>query len=70
MQQWATFLRELNIVAAFVCLAFLIPLRQDFDWFLSLPFPYIASALCLLATMPDSKLEIILNMLILLLGYL
>ena len=27
LQQWATFLRELNIVAAFVCLAFLIPLR-------------------------------------------
>ena len=70
LQQWATFLRELNIVAAFVCLAFLIPLRQDFDWYLSLAVPYIVAALFLLIMMPDSKLEIILNMVILLLGYL
>mmetsp|Transcript_41497 Transcript_41497/g.54617 ORF Transcript_41497/g.54617 Transcript_41497/m.54617 type:complete len:208 (-) Transcript_41497:1788-2411(-) len=27
LQQWASFLRELNVVGAFVCLAFLIPLR-------------------------------------------
>ena len=70
LQQWATFLRELNIVAAFVCLAFLIPSRQDFDWYLSLAVPYILAALFLLIMMPDSKLEIILNMVILLLGYL
>ena len=67
---WATFLREFNIVATFVCLAFLIPLRQDFDWFLSLPLPYATSAIFLIAMRPDSKLEIVLNLLILTIAYL
>ena len=70
LMEWSNFLRGLNTVAAFVCLAFLVPLRQDFDWFISLPLPFILSALSLLAMRPDSKLEIVLNLLILLLGYL
>lgn len=70
MQQWASFLRELNIVAAFVCLAFLVPLRQDFDWYLSMVWPFIGAALCVLMIRPDSKLEIVLNLIVLLLGYL
>ena len=70
LQQWASFLRELNQVAAFVCLAFMIPLRQDFDWYFSLATPFLLCALLVLAIRPDSKLEIILNLVILLLGYL
>ena len=70
VQRWATFLREFNIVATFVCLAFLIPLRQDFDWYLSLPLPYLTSAIFILAMQPDSKLEIILNFIVFILAYL
>lgn len=70
VQKWATFLREFNIVGTFVCLAFLIPLRQDFDWFLSLIFPYIISAIFLLSIQPESKLEIVLNLVVLILAYL
>ena len=70
VQKWATFIREFNIVGTFVCLAFLIPLRQDFDWLLSLFIPYLVSAIFILAMQPDSKLEIVLNLLILVLGYL
>ena len=70
VRQWAAFLKEFNIVATFVCLAFMIPLRQDFDWYLSLPLPYVCSAIFLVAMKPDSKLEIVLNLMILTLGYL
>ena len=70
VQKWATFLREFNIVGTFVCLAFLIPLRQDFDWLLSLFIPYLISAIFILSMQPDSKLEILLNLIILILGYL
>lgn len=69
VQKWATFLREFNIVGNFVCLAFLIPLRQDFDWVLSLVIPYICSAIFLLSMKPDSKLEIVLNLVILIMAY-
>lgn len=70
VQKWATFLREVNIVGTLICLAFLIPLRQDFDWALSLVIPYIFSAIFLLAMKPDSKLEVLLNLMVLLVAYL
>ena len=63
-------MREFNIVATFVCLAFLIPLRQDFDWALTLILPYLTAAIFLLSMRPDSKLEIVLNLLVLILAYL
>ena len=50
-------------------MAFLIPLRQDFDWALSLVFPYILAAIFLLAMKPDSKLEVVLNLVVLVLAY-
>lgn len=68
--KWSAFGREFNTVATFVCLAFLIPLRQDFDWFYSLPLPYVVCAIFVVALRPDSKLEIALNLMILVLGYL
>ena len=70
VQIWATFLREFNIVATFVCLAFIIPLRQDFDWVLSSVLVYILAAIIFLAMQPDSKLEIVLNLVVLTLAYL
>lgn len=68
--KWSTFGREFNIVGTFVCLAFLIPLRQDFDWYYSLCLPYIIAAIFIIAIRPDSKLEIALNLAILILAYL
>ena len=70
VQKWASLLREFNIVGTFVCLAFLIPLRQDFDWLFSLVIPYIISVIFLLSMKPDSKLEVVLNIVILILAYL
>ena len=70
VSRWAIFLREFNLVGTFVCLAFLIPLRADFDWILSSPLPYISATIFILAMQPDSKLEIVLNIVILLLIYL
>lgn len=70
LQSWASFLRDCNIVGTFICLAFLIPLRQDFDWFLSLPIPYIIACIFLFALQPDSRLETVLNIVILILAYL
>ena len=69
VSRWAIFLKEFNIVGSFVCLAFLIPLRADFDWMLSLPIPYLVAAIFIFAMQPDSKLEIVLNMVILILIY-
>ena len=57
-------------MATFVGLAFLIPLRQDFDWVFSSVIPYLLATLCILAMQPDSKLEIVLNIVVLILAYL
>ena len=70
VQKWATFLREFNVVASYICLAFMVPLRQDFDWMLSMPLPYIIAAIFILAVRPDSKIEIILNLLVFGMGFL
>ncbi len=67
---WDTFLREFNVVATFVCLAFIIPLRQDFDWLLSSLLVYILAGCAFLSMQPDSKLEIALNLVVLSLAYL
>ena len=56
-------------MASYVCLGFLIPLRQDFDWFMTLPVPYIMGAIFILAIRADSKLETVLNLIVLALAY-
>ena len=48
----------------------MIPLRQDFDWVISMPLPYIIAAIFILAMRPDSKIEIILNLLVFVMGFL
>ena len=69
MTKWASFIKEVNTVASYVCLGFLIPLRQDFDWVLSLPLLYLTSAIFILAIRADSKLETVLNLIVLALAY-
>ena len=70
VQKWATFFREFNVIASYICLALLIPLRQDFDWIISTPLPYIIAAIFILAVRPDSKLEVVLNLLVFVMGFL
>lgn len=69
VQRYAALGRTVNTVLAYTCLAFLIPFRHDFDAYFATPVPYALGALLLLASQPDSKLEILLNILVLVLAY-
>jgi len=52
-----------------VALAFLIPLRVDFEWYLQTPFPYLLAAILILGSRPDSKVDLALNVAIFVLMY-
>ncbi len=62
-------MKDVNFFFTFVCLAFLIPLRADFEWLLNQPVVYVIELVLILAMQPDSKLDLVMNLAILIIMY-
>ena len=63
--KWTSILRDVNFFLTFVFLVFLIPLRADFDWLLTQPFPFVIYLIFVFAMRPDSLVDLLLNIAIL-----
>ena len=53
----------------FVCLAFVIPLRIDFKWIFTQPVIYVLNAVFIIFSMPDSLIELLLSIVVLIAMY-
>lgn len=69
MQKYTNLFRELCTVGMFVCLAFVIPLRIDFKWIFTQPVLYVLNAVFIIFSTPDSLIELLLSIVILIAMY-
>ena len=67
--RWTGIVKDINFFLTFVCLAFLIPLRADFDWLLNQPLLYAIELILILVMQPDSKLDCVMNVVVLIIMY-
>jgi hypothetical protein len=70
VQRWTNIARDVNFFLTFVFLAFLVPLRADFEWFFTQPLLYAIQLIVLMAMQPDSKLDLVMHAVILIFMYL